>query len=1093
MDQELRASDRMVFHALQQPDAPPVIGLVELEDAKLIVDAVVRFVARHPQRLAFAFRSYPYVTAWAVATVVRQSYGAHENYAVYRPIADRFGIALPQNGPGQKALRKGFDVLCQRIGVTTAEYGRHVDVYLAQAGVPEGMLGHLAAAFLRQERHFGPAPVDDTEALNYWEKDSLHLLPPGVVTPRRALQLDETGWHAGLFARLRDTSGDDDSWFEERFREEIEAQERAVSVGGGTAPIAQPRLVWLGGGPGLSVPRLEGRVKLRVDQTHRLLRLRGGEPWRLPEPWPRELRWEAGSHTGTIKLLPDQVSLAFFDRRPGGRLLGESPVDGSTKALDGVDIVVLSRGPFSVDGEPSEGWADTHIAAATLSAQPIRLKTVQGDLFLKSRPKRRITAHGGNIATGSQGPLYGPGAEFRIETGHGISDTRSLRIRAAGQHGVLTLTFDNEGVRRVPVEEVIQAVELSAIHPLSDPCRLRLDLEQTGEAMSIGRSAVVASFWLWPRAATSDGFVLHAPRPPTNIALDSCRHITRTRSGQVCLDSRGGYDNARLAFRIEGADIVFDVPFPGETCVRTRTNGHRQFLPRGAQVILDDDDRFDTFTVRCRDQGADLLVRGRRETKAFRSGTPRHVSAVDLLRPARDDRVVLVSGNGVQRELFRIVEPRTPTFFEAHHVGQTIRVVFGMSDPVEAVRLEIDDEWGRRMTAETTQGTAPATDGLGLTLGPDDTSQDSDRAALTIDPSHLPNVLHLARILVREPGRDQWRQLGNSRGDVFALSFEGGEAGVGDGRTEDDGLDQRFRTLSGWLAQCFAPDSWVHVKDPLRQRWQAVGENLYRSGRGRRSILAAAGIGPPEQAAASWVPIAHPILFLPEMYGAPADDFAACARADDPGAAALKIVSDVGTANFREPGLFDPAALLGFANVHEAETTGVPLRDFDPERFLETLTHPHIDADPSAGWFWRERPLLGPAHWRASYIRFAERCEAAEVFTEDDADMQRQNGLRQIELLRMMSVCEKRTQLRPPVPKRNVADEEPSVADRLASVTLCTFSSAARAGRAGEWAVTLANDLNCSRADVFTNVVFLVRLAPELFAFYMAMWELADR
>ena len=83
----------------------------------------------------------------------------------------------------------------------------------------------------------------------------------------------------------------------------------------------------------------------------------------------------------------------------------------------------------------------------------------------------------------------------------------------------------------------------------------------------------------------------------------------------------------------------------------------------------------------------------------------------------------------------------------------------------------------------------------------------------------------------------------------------------------------------------------------------------------------------------------------------------------------------------------------------------------------------------------------GPAHWRATYIRFAERCDAAEVFTEDDADMQRQNGLRQIELLRMMSACEKQSHLRPPVPKRHVADEEPSVADRLASVTLCAFSA----------------------------------------------------
>lgn len=127
----LRARDFAVCQALRQPDAPPVVGLVELQDPEGIVAAVVQFVAGNVNRLDTAFRLYPYVTAWAVATVVRQSYNAEGNYAVYRPIEEQFGLALPQNSPGQKALQNGFDFLCRRIGVATAEYGRQVDVYLA--------------------------------------------------------------------------------------------------------------------------------------------------------------------------------------------------------------------------------------------------------------------------------------------------------------------------------------------------------------------------------------------------------------------------------------------------------------------------------------------------------------------------------------------------------------------------------------------------------------------------------------------------------------------------------------------------------------------------------------------------------------------------------------------------------------------------------------------------------------------------------------------------------------------------------------------------------------------------------------------------
>ena len=1093
MDAYLRARDFAVHAALQQPGAPPVVGLVELDGPERVVDAVVRFVAGHVNRLDTAFKAYPYVTGWAVATVVRQSYCAEGNYAVYKPIEDLFAIALPQNGPGQKALRNGFDFLCRRIGVTTAEYGRQVDIYLAQAGVPEGMLQHLAAAFLRQERHFGPVPTDNTEALNHWEDDALTLLPPGVRTPRRALELDETGWHADLFGRLRGASGDDGSRFERAFQEAIKTQEQTVSVGGGSAAVVHPRLIWLEGSPGLSIPRIEGRMRLRPDEASRTLRLRGSEAWPLPEPWPRELRWEAEVHAGTIAFLQEPSSLAFFERRSSGRFLGESFPDGRTQALDGVDIVVLSRGPFSVEGEPCEAReSDSHIAAVTLTAQPVRIETRQGDVILKSRPKRRITVHGGTVAAGPEGALHGPGTEFRIETGLAVSEARTLRIDAGGYRGALTIQFDTDGIARVPIEDLLGAAGANTAGPLSDPCRLRLDLEATGEATSTARSAVVGSFWIWPRVAVR-GFALNAPEPPTNLTWDCCRHVTQNLSGQVSLDAMGGYENARLAFRIDGAVIGFDVPFPGETSVRVTANGRRQFLRRGAQVTLDEADGFDTFTVRCPDPGADLLVRGRREWKPFRSGRPRHVSGVDLLRPAGDDRVVLLGSDGGEIELFRILEPRAPKLFQVHRIGPTLRLALRMSDPVEAVHLLVEDERGERKMTEATLGDTPTADTPRLALVPDAAALDENQTLLTIDPCELPSILHLARILVRGPEREGWTHLGNPRGDVFALAFEGGDVAGGGHPADDADLDRRFRTLSGWLAQCFAPESWSLVRDPLLERWQTVGEQLYGTIAGRSAVLAAAAIGPPEEAAASWVPMAHPLSFLPEMYGAPAVEFAACAAAEDPGAAALAIVTEAGTGNLRNQGLLDHTALLGFANVLEAETAGASLEGFDPARFLGVLNHPQIDADPAAGWFWRGRPLLGPAHWRASHIRLSERLDAAELFAEEDAHMQGLNECRQIRLLKLMSACARNTDQHPPVPKRDVTDEEPAVVDRLAATTLCSFSRAAREGRAAAWADALVAELESSRRDVLTDVAFLLRLAPELFAFYMSMWQLKYR
>lgn len=1092
----LQARNFEVRRALQQAEAPPIIGLVELENPERVVVAIVRFVAGHPARLGTAFESYPYVTGWAIATIVRQSYSSESNYAVYSPIEERFAIKLPQNGPGQRALRDGFDYVCRRMGITGVDYGRHVDVYLAQAGVPESMLPHLAAAFLRQERYFGPAPADNTEALNHWEDDALNLLPPGVRTPRRALSLDETGWHADLFTRLRNAPDVEASRFEIAFRKAIKTQKQEIWAGSGTtaAVAPRPRLTWLGGGPCIDVPRLKGRMKLRPDGSDRVLRLRGGERWPLPQPWPHELRWEAETHTGTIDFLRDTSALAFFDRRPSGRFLKETTLDGKTWTLDGVDIMVLSRTSFSVDGQPCESLeSGTHLMAVPLTARPVRIESSQGVLTLKSRPRPRITAHAGTVATGAQGPLYGLGTEFRIETGQTVSENRTLRIDAGGHRCTLALSFDADGIARISIEDVLGAAAESTSHQLSDPCRLRLDLEATGEATSTTRSAVISSFWIWPHAAASEDLVLRSPKPPTNLAPDSCRHITRNNFGQVCLNARGGYENAHLAFRIDGAVIGFDVPFPGETTVRATANGRRQFLPRGAQVTLDEDDGLDTFTVRSPDRGADLVVRGRRECRPFRSGRPRHISGVDLLRPAAEDRVVLLDSDGGETELFRLVEPRAPILFLVQRIGATLRLVLGMSDPVEAVRLLIEDERGERKTVEAALGDAPRADVPFLKLVRDTSALDGSRTSLTIDPCELPDVLHLARILVRGPARDRWTHLGNPRGDVFALAFEGGNAAAPDVPSDDSDLDRRFRTLSGWLAQCFARESWSQVQEPLLQRWQSVGEHLNATRVGRSAVLAAAAIDPPEEASATWVPMVHPLSFLPEMYGAPAADFAACAAVQDPGGAALAIVSEVGTGDLRDPGLLDRAALLGFANVGAAETAGASPEGFDPTRFLEVLAHPHVDTDPAAGWFWRGQPILGPAHWRAAHIRFAERLEAAEVFTEADADMQQPNGFRQIRLLKLMSACGKNAVPRLPVPKRDIADEEPAVVDRLAAATLCAFSRAAREGRVAAWADALNAELESSRSNVLTDVAFLLRLAPELFAFYMSMWQLTHR
>jgi hypothetical protein len=133
---------------------------------------------------------------------------------------------------------------------------------------------------------------------------------------------------------------------------------------------------------------------------------------------------------------------------------------------------------------------------------------------------------------------------------------------------------------------------------------------------------------------------------------------------------------------------------------------------------------------------------------------------------------------------------------------------------------------------------------------------------------------------------------------------------------------------------------------------------------------------------------------------------------------------------------------------------------------------------------------LGPAHWRAAHLLLAERLEAAGLFGEVPAEDNLPNGLRQIRLQKLMQVCLRRAQLRIPVPKRDPADEEANIVDEWAAATLASFSAAARSGTVSLWARKLAEEIDSTLEEVLSDVSFLLRLAPELFAFHMGIAEL---
>ena len=1097
----LKYVDDDVRHKMGLPGAPPIIGLVNIKNPDIAIESLVKYLSGSPKNLEVAIRNYLYATCWSIATILRHKYNnatEGEDYgsnAVYPPLGSILHIPFSENMRARNILRRGFDMLHQRMGISQPVYTRQVNIYLAQAGVAEGMLGHLAIAFLRQERYFGLPSESSSQELNQWEDDALTFLPEGVRSPCLAVELDETGWHATLYTKIRNQirNGEIPSGerFEIAFRGAIEAQVNEISNRNVTKIIPRPRLCWNDNGLGLDVPRLEGRLKFypKLNEPNNRLMLRGGEIWPLVPPWPTEMSWQNGDYKDKISFLQTPFGIAIFDQQKG-RLVCEVSSQKKPEPLNVVEIILLSRQKFSVDGEISHMMnEDAHVASLTLDTQPKNIVTNGGSFNLELQPRRRITATGNAIAKDGQRILYGPGVQFRIETGQKTVGKRILRISTEGQQKSIFLDFDDTGMLLVPFSKILSTLVTDSYLP-SNPLRLRMELLGPGED-NIG-GVVIEEFWIWPNVdIDNDGFLLKIPHPLTNLSLKHCQHIELDNLGQICLERNGGYAQACLAFEIDKTVERFYLPYPGVTCIRHTANGQKRFLPHYSKIVLREEERFDTIAIRCPDSEADLLVRGKTEKTPFFEGSTHNISLRDLMQGSGDARVLIRKNNGVTIELFSVVEALKPIYFSLRKLFQDeLQLTLETPERIDAIQVNLEDELGEEVFAEVALKHRPV-DGrpvewLAGEVPPKNSQQVRLQISLGKLPKGLSEGLRFAKILVRPEGQEMWKQLGNPRGDIYALLF---------GATEVSGSDssdkKRFQTLSRWMAYCYAPEAWKNMEVCLCHRWQEIGKRLFSTLEGRNTVLIEAMTKPPENAASSWVPIAHPLTFLPELYSIHWQYFEGFAVCENDDIRSLSAVAEVSSGPVEDKDtLHNNAVFAGFPNLHEAHTTGKPLQDFDPKRFLENIEYDYIDDDPAAGWFWRDKPFLGPGHWRAAHTRFDERIETIGLFREQNLNEQTQNAKRQTNLLKLMSRF-KRAEIQPPVPK--IANKEPNELNRLVAATLCAFAKEARVGCVTDWVNPISQELGCSREHVLQDIAFLLRLAPELFAFYMGMWQLTKR
>ena len=799
-----RTTDFILSQSLRSQNSPPFIGLAPLKP-ELREGAVAKtraFLGGSSSRLPQLFQSFPYAAAWCVTQTLSDAYG-DADHAIYRHLEEVLGISL-ETPQSRRMLFEGFCHVCDKLGLPSRGFDRRmVDVYLLHTGVPIGQLPAIIDAFLHQEAAFGPPPTESTVLLNRWEDDSLDFLSPMIITPRRTILWDETAWHANLFARVREdqTSFTTTHPFEARFAEILaqrlnERGDGASRTALGLMPAPKPRLMWRDGGLSLRLPRTEGRIQLWQDHEARPLRLRGGEDWMLPQPWPKHMRWQIGTQGGELTFLSASTGFAIFDRATG-YLVRDS--DGARRDLevDAADAVILSRNSFSIHGEPAiEAGALGFVGFAQLGSLPVKLTAADGETTLRARPRRRLTLRDGIVVGGPQGPLYGPSALLSVETGLGRTEKRSLRLIV----GTRTADVEIEIVSGFGEACLADLVKFLPEVGQADPLRMRIELLAPADGASPLRSAGISlEAWVWPGFQSSNGLVFHSERSPENLMVEQSRYAGRDDDGRLCLDPAGGYISARAVFEIAGKFIPFDLPWPDVTVMRQRSDGTPVGLPTGTRLSVGEENRFDTITIRCPDADASLIVRGRQERRPFAHGLTRNLALRDLLLPASDDRVVLRRGNGAEVLLFELVPSLAPVALHFLPASSAIRLHLRFSQPIDAIALEIADELGAVEMVEVGLGRRPVSSRQPSWLAACLINSDPKQIEITIGLDDFTAGTSLARLLVRPDAqsdeRSAWRPLRNSRGDAFALSLQnpGAETSLSAER-----IQRRFEVLSQW-------------------------------------------------------------------------------------------------------------------------------------------------------------------------------------------------------------------------------------------------------------------------------------------------------
>lgn len=1025
---------------------------------------------------------FPCVCTRVIATALAESYGKRGRNVVYRLIARclELGEDIPLHQ--RRSLHDKFRDCCEVIGLAlppVSTDGRMVDAYLFQAGVSQNQLPNLALAFLRAERLLGLPPSDDTREVDDWEDRAAGLAPPGHRVLRRIVREDPTGYHATAFLRLRRSSSSPTSNFEHAFRQAIQTAAESPS-GAESALDLGPSVQFEQGDLWVTIPRRAHRLEVKIGG--KVYPLSRGRRLALPLPWAPTIEWRrpsAGDHSwGQLQLFGHGRRILIFDGDTGLLKGSLDPALPNGQRVRAGQLCLVSQSAFEVNEEPCHRLGDeAFVLFCDISTgMMFRQRNLQCEVKVEAR--LRLEVVGKRIVGNRDGWLLAGPIALHIHGRRGDSaDTLEVRVRHPAFDGELICPVRGTSDDRL-------AAELDM--PVTGDFGLaRASLHIQGQNRALYRTR----FWYWPGLEQlKDERLFIAESVPSNLAEEQLAHIARDRRGRLVVLDGEAYLRARICFWVDRRLVGFSLPPPGASVSVRRADGTERPLRVGASIAVRDD-YASSLIVRYSDPAAAIDLKGQMIPTAFGKTGSWRVSFAQLKEEGEHNRIRLLSERELSsgRDLVRIVPEAEPKRFWTERHDRFWFLYADLARPIEAVRLEAENlVWGEKLEADLTVAFPRDYTNDSPLVAAVSQTDNSNQLHITIDQNNFGDGIWFVGFQVREVGREDWLPLVNSSGESYAICIA----------STVFTRKLASRNISAWCPEAKRADAFIRlsqviempiarpcrstVLDLALDAWRRLGNALDAcNARDRASLLRASALPPSPHARESWIPVHHPVEVSPNLFAVPAEDIGELESSEAPG---YEDFESIGLAGLTES-LQDAVDVLDVSTTFLIAFEKASALQRDPEAcpgafdfsgyclFARTMKDIVEDNKPLSVW-----------HHDRACERMADRIVIAS-----------RSRFSSNRLLKAATVVHHFAR------HRNEALDAPEdLAEGFTMVEdaphlIAALTRAWRTGDAGRFWLELASLVNWPTERVRKHVGTVLRLAPELLAFYLLLWVLVER